>query len=115
MTEPEYYQVVTTTDSREAADSLARAAVEARVAACSQVVGPIDSTYWWEGKLSTAQEWQVIFKTPTDRYAALEDNIRSHHSYEVPEILGTAVAAGNPAYLEWLTAETRDTGADQTT
>ena len=69
MTEHEYCQVITTTDSREAADTLGRFAVEARVAACAQVVGPITSTYWWEGKIETAEEWQVIFKTTTQRYA----------------------------------------------
>ena len=107
MTEHQYCQVVTTTDAREAADALGRIAVEARVAACAQVVGPITSTYWWEGKIETAEEWQVTFKTTTQRYAALEENIRAHHSYDVPEILCTPVMAGNPAYLEWLTAQTR--------
>jgi Uncharacterized protein involved in tolerance to divalent cations len=107
VTEHEHCQVITTTDSREAADGLARSAVEARVAACAQVVGPITSTYWWEGKIETAEEWQVVFKTTVERYAALEENIRTHHSYDVPEILCTPVTAGNPAYLEWVTTETR--------
>jgi periplasmic divalent cation tolerance protein len=51
-----YCQVVTTTDSAEAADALARGAVEARLAACGQVVGPITSTYRWQGAVETARE-----------------------------------------------------------
>lgn len=107
MPEHEYCQVVTTTDSREGADALARGAVEARVAACAQVVGPISSTYWWEGAVEAAEEWQVVFKTTTARYAALEEHVRSHHSYDVPEILCSPVTAGNPAYLAWVSTEAR--------
>jgi periplasmic divalent cation tolerance protein len=104
----QYCQVVTTTDARDAAESLSRSAVEARVAACGQVSGPIISTYWWQGQVETAEEWRITFKTPLDRYAALEQHIRDHHSYDVPEILGSPVTAGNPAYLDWLTEETRE-------
>lgn len=108
MIDAKHCQVVTTTDSRDAADALSRSAVEARVAACAQVSGPIASTYWWEGKVETADEWRITFKTPTARYAALEQHIREHHSYDVPEILCSPVTAGNLAYLEWLDAETRE-------
>jgi periplasmic divalent cation tolerance protein len=103
----DYCQVMTTTDSREAADALSRSAVEARVAACGQVSGPITSTYWWEGKLETAEEFHIFFKTTTERYPALEAHIRANHGYDVPEIICMPLTAGNPAYLAWVTAETR--------
>lgn len=107
MTGPEgYCQVVTVTDSREAAEALARGAVAARLAACGQVGGPITSTYWWQGEMETAAEWPVVFKLPRERYPALEAYLRQQHGYEVPEILCTPVLAGNPAYLRWLTEET---------
>ena len=107
MTEYQHCQVVTTTDSPEAAEALARSAVEARLAACAQVFGPLASTYWWEGRIETADEWGVVFKTTGERYPALERHIRERHSYDVPEILCTPVSAGNPAYLQWVSAETR--------
>ncbi|GLZ79608.1 cytochrome c biogenesis protein [Actinorhabdospora filicis] len=106
MDEVGYYQVTTTVDTREAAEVLSRSAVEARVAACSQVSGPLTSTYWWQGTIETSEEWYVVFKTPAARYGALEEHIRANHSYDVPEIVAAPIAAGNPAYLEWLTAET---------
>ena len=108
MSDHEHCQVVTTTDSREVADTLAEGAVQARLAACAHIVGPITSTYWWKGVVETAQEWQIIFKTPADRYKALEAHLKAHHGYDVPEILCMPVTDGNPAYLEWLTAETRE-------
>ncbi len=103
-----YLQAITTTDSQEEAAKLARLAVERRVAACAQVAGPITSTYWWKGEVETASEWQVLFKLPAERYEAFQEVIRSAHSYDVPEIIATPIAAGNPAYLEWMTAETRE-------
>lgn len=101
----EYCQVVTTTDAREAADRLARDAVAARLAACAQVLGPISSSYWWEGAVATDQEWQVVFKTTAAAYPALERHLREAHSYDVPEILCLPVTAGHRPYLDWLATE----------
>lgn len=106
MTGSDYCQVVTVTDSRDEAERLARGAVTARLAACAQIVGPITSVFWWEGAVDTADEWQVLFKTPTRAYAELEQYISSAHSYDVPEILSLPVAAGHRPYLDWLDAET---------
>lgn len=98
-------QVVTTTDSRQAADKLAAALVERRLAACAQVSGPISSTYRWQGKIETAQEWLCTIKTRLPSYAAVEAAIRALHSYDTPEILAVPILAGNQAYLDWLAAE----------
>ena len=105
----EHCQVTTTVDSREAAEGLARSTVEARVAACAQVVGPIRSTYRWAGKVETAEEWLVLLKTAVDRYPDLERHLRGRHPYDVPEIISVPVIAGNPAYLTWVSQETRGT------
>ncbi|SCF50019.1 divalent cation tolerance protein [Micromonospora matsumotoense] len=106
MADYQHAQAVTTTDSRDAAEALARSAVEARVAACAQVSGPISSTYWWEGQVENAEEWYVVFKTTAERYAALEEHIREHHTYDVPEVVLLPILAGNPAYLAWVSEET---------
>ncbi len=103
----DYCQVITTVGERSAADTLARSVVEARLAACAQVVGPIESTYWWQGVIETADEWQVAFKTTTARYRALAEHIQSHHPYEVPEVLCLPVVDGGPAYLRWVDEQTR--------
>jgi periplasmic divalent cation tolerance protein len=101
-------QVVTTTSSKEEAESIARALVERRLAACVQVAGPIASTYHWKGRLESAQEFLCIIKTRESHYLALEDAIRELHSYEVPEILAFQVSSGNRAYLDWLRDELAD-------
>jgi periplasmic divalent cation tolerance protein len=102
-----YVQVQTTTDSRAEAMELARAAVEARLAACGQVAGPIASTYWWNDELERAEEWLVFFKLPADRYDELAAFLVQRHSYDEPEIIATPIVAGSATYLSWLRDETR--------
>jgi periplasmic divalent cation tolerance protein len=102
-----YLQVQTTTDSRAEAMELARAAVEARLAACGQVAGPVASTYWWNDELERAEEWFVFFKLPADRYEDLAAFIAERHSYDEPEILATPFVAGSASFLGWITDETR--------
>jgi periplasmic divalent cation tolerance protein len=103
-----YIQVVTTTARREEAQRIARELVESRLAACVQIVGPITSTYRWQGKVESDEEWQCWAKTRGELFARVEEAIRRIHPYEVPEILAVPVAAGNAAYLAWLDAQTGD-------
>lgn len=104
----EYIQVVTTTERQEDAQQIARMLVESRLAACVQIVGPIVSTYRWQGKIEAAQEWQCWAKSRRGLYEEIEQAIRRIHPYEVPEILAMAVLGGNASYLEWVTKETQE-------
>ena len=106
----EYLQVQTTTDSRAEAMELSRAAVEARLAACAQVAGPVASMYWWDDGLERTEEWLLLFKLPADRYDELAAFITERHSYDEPEIVALPIVAGSPAYLNWMRDETRGTG-----
>jgi periplasmic divalent cation tolerance protein len=102
----QYLQVQTTTDSRAEAMELARAAVEARLAACAQVAGPIASMYWWEDGIERAEEWLLMLKLPASGYEALADFLAGRHSYDEPEIVATPIVAGSEAYLSWIAEET---------
>lgn len=106
-TGPQFLQVQTTTDSRAEAMELAQAAVEARLAACAQVAGPIASMYWWEDELERSEEWLVMLKLPADGYGALAEFLTDRHSYDEPEIIATPIVTGSPGYLDWLQEETR--------
>jgi periplasmic divalent cation tolerance protein len=103
----EYLQVQTTTDSRAEAMELARSAVEARLAACGQVAGPVASMYWWDEGLERAEEWFVFLKLPADKFEELAAFLSERHSYDEPEIVATPIVAGSAAYLSWLREETR--------
>lgn len=103
----DHLTVLTTTDSEEKARTLAAGAVEARVAACAQISAPVTSVYRWEGATQTDQEWQVLFKTTTARYADLEAYIKRAHDYDTPEIIATPITHGSTEYLAWVDAETK--------
>jgi periplasmic divalent cation tolerance protein len=99
---PDAIQVMTTIDSREAAQTLAALLVQNRLAACVQVIGPITSTYWWEGQVEEAEEWLCLAKTRSDRFDEIEQCIRAHHTYDVPEIIALPVSAVSGPYLRWV-------------
>lgn len=98
----EFIQVLTTTETREGADTIARLLVEKRLAACVQIVGPVTSTYRWQGRVETAQEWQCLIKSRRDLFGEVEKAIRTVHPYEIPEIIATAILEGSEDYLRWL-------------
>jgi len=87
---------------RAGADSLARSLVEAGLAACVQVLGPVLSTYRWQDKVERAEEWLCLIKTSAGRYDALIRAIERIHPYEVPEIVKLDITGGSEKYLEWL-------------
>lgn len=101
----EHLMLITTTDSREEADKLAASVINARLAACAQVDGPISSVYWWEGEATSDQEWRLMFKTSAERYEDVEEHIKANHSYDVPEIVATPLTEGSAEYLGWVTRE----------
>jgi len=100
-------QVITTTETKADAQAIADALVERRLAACVQVIGPITSTYRWQGEIETAEEWLCVIKSRQDLYDVLEAAIREVHPYDVPEILAVPVVAGSKDYLAWLDSELR--------
>ena len=103
----EYIQLFTTTEKKEEAERIASEVVGKRLAACAQVIGPINSTYWWKEKIEKAEEWLCIMKSRNDLYDELEKAISSVHPYEVPEILAVPVVEGIKSYLEWLDSEVK--------
>jgi periplasmic divalent cation tolerance protein len=91
----------------ETAERISRLAVENRLAACATLVSDAESIYRWKGRIETAHETAVTFKTTQDRLAALQAFVLEEHPYEVPELVAWQVADGAPAYLAWVEQSTR--------
>ncbi len=100
--------VLTTVSSPEEADQLARALVEARLAACATLLPPVQSIYRWQGAVETATETLLLLKTAAEQLPALEARLHALHSYQTPEFLVLRVEAGSPGYLDWLAASLRE-------
>jgi periplasmic divalent cation tolerance protein len=100
--------VLVTCGSRIEARRIARAVVEARLAACVNVLtAPVESIYRWKGKVETARELLLVIKSTRKRFAALEAEVRRLHSYDVPEIVALPIERGSQAYLAWIDQSTR--------
>ncbi len=99
-------QVFTTVGSREDALALARAAVEERVAACVQVIGPLTSVYRWEGKVEERAEFLCLLKAPQEGLERLVSFVRDRHPYDTPEITSIESPYTDDRYLAWARAET---------
>lgn len=97
--------VMTTTATEDEAAALARAIVQARLAACVQLQA-IRSFYSWKGAACEEPECLLLIKTRAALFPALAEFIRAHHRYEVPEIVQLPIAAGSAAYLGWVAAQT---------
>jgi periplasmic divalent cation tolerance protein len=100
----EFVQVITTTETRDQADHIAQHLVERRLAGCVQVIGPLTSTYRWQGAVETTDEWLCLIKTAQALYPQVEAAILEIHPYETPEILAAPISAGSSDYLGWLSA-----------
>ena len=104
----EAIQVTTTTAEKKDAEALAQAVLENRLGACVQIGGPIESRYWWNGRLESASEWIVTIKTRRDLFKPLEKLLLELHPYDQPEIIATAVTDISAGYLKWLNEQVRD-------
>ena len=99
--------IYVTAPDRATADDLARTIVGERLAACANILGPITSVYWWDGKINEEGEIALIFKTMASNLPALSRRISQLHPYQCPCIVALAIDGGHPAFLDWIAAEIR--------
>jgi periplasmic divalent cation tolerance protein len=100
-----FIQIATTTATRDEAEQIARMLVDARLAACAQVTGPMKSVYHWQGKVEDGDEWLCTLKTREDFFVKVGSAIREVHSYQCPEIMATPIVAISDDYRAWLDRE----------
>ena len=102
----EFRSVYITCADEQEARHIARAVLEERLAACANILGKVESLYWWQGQLEQDGEAALLLKTRADLVARLMELVRSRHSYEVPCIVAWPISEGDPDYLQWLSQET---------
>jgi periplasmic divalent cation tolerance protein len=99
--------VLITASSPEEGQKIAEVLLTKRKAACVNIVPQVSSSFWWQGKLESAQECLLIVKTRATVLAEITTLVKKVHSYSVPEIIALPIIGGNQDYLEWLANEVK--------
>lgn len=100
-----HVQITATFNEETVAKVIARSVVDARLAACAQVSGPISSTFRWHGTVRQATEWHCFMKTTSDRIEAIRTHIAERYEADTPEVIAVPIIGGSTAYLDWIEAE----------
>ena len=106
MTDEECFLVYVTAKDREQARVIGTSLVHERLAACANVLGPIDSLYWWNGTVQEDSEAVLVVKTRAGRVDALIARVKELHSYDAPCVVALPIRSGNPDFLRWIRIET---------
>lgn len=94
--------VHTTAPSVAEAESLAERIVDAKLAACVQILAQMTSIYIWEGKVQKEAEHLLLIKTLPEKWDELRDFITANHSYDVPEIVAIQASLVAEPYKQWM-------------
>lgn len=95
--------ILVTAPDIKTARKLAKAALEAKLVACANLIPKVESHYWWQGKLEKSAEVLIVFKSTEVKLKALEKTILANHPYDTPEFVVLQITAGNERYLDWVT------------
>lgn len=98
--------ILVTAVNQEEAEKIGEGMVNAKLAACANIIPGIHSIYRWKGKVVKAQEVLLILKSTKLRYRALEKAIKAMHTYETPEIIALPVKDGLDQYIGWVCSQT---------
>jgi periplasmic divalent cation tolerance protein len=97
--------IMVTTGGRNDAERLGEALVVEHLAACCSVISTVHSVYYWQGQLKREHEALLLVKTLASKSVAVQEYVRAHHEYELPEILQINVEGGSAEYLNWLAGQ----------
>jgi len=99
--------VLTTLPSPQKSRRLAELVLKKKLAACINILGPVQSFFWWKKKIDRAREYLLLIKTRRSLFSKLESLIRKNHPYSIPEIVSLPIDRGTKPYLDWLSASLR--------
>ena len=102
-----YIVIFVTTSSKKEAQKISVSLIKAKLAACVNIVDKVDSVFLWENKVQKAKEFLLMIKSTKAKFTQVKKLIKSLHSYEVVEIIGLPIIAGDKPYLRWIDAALR--------
>ncbi len=102
----QFIQITTTSDQKETLEKIAAQLLAEKMAACIQIMGPIESHYHWDGQCQMTKEWICHIKTHRSKFDLVEQSIQQIHHYDEPEVVALPIVQGSQGYLQWLATET---------
>jgi periplasmic divalent cation tolerance protein len=100
--ETEYILILVTTATKQEAEKIIQHLLEKKLIACANILGPVSSHFYWQGKIERAEECLVLMKSRLTLFDAVAAHVKEMHSYEVPEIIALPIVRGSAGYLGWL-------------
>ena len=94
--------VFITAKDRQEAQGIAQALVQEKLIACANVLGNVESLFWWEGSVDRSQEVLLILKTKRNLFNKIVKRVKTLHSYKTPEIIALPIVIGSKDYLNWI-------------
>lgn len=107
MKEPGEIVIFITTSDEQEAQAISKMLLEKRLIACANIVPKVNSMFWWQGVLKSEDESMLVLKTRADLLDKIVDEVKSAHSYDVPEVIALPIIGGNEDYLKWIGDETK--------
>ncbi len=107
-----YVVVIITTPHKEEAVKIVRSLLKEKLIACANILGPVSSLFWWQGKIDEENEFLVFMKSNKSLFKRLSERVTEIHSYDVPEIIALPIIEGSPPYLDWLRASLQPVSED---
>jgi periplasmic divalent cation tolerance protein len=98
----DYLIIFITTGSKEESERIANALIDEKLIACANIIDPVRSCFFWEGKKRAEMESLLILKTHRRIFRTLEARVKAIHSYQVPEIIAIPIVEGSSEYLQWM-------------
>ncbi|MBU0548347.1 MAG: divalent-cation tolerance protein CutA [Candidatus Omnitrophica bacterium] len=102
-----YIIIFVTAGNKKEAQKIASGLIKEKLAACVNIVDKVNSLFFWEGKAQKAKESLLIIKSKKEKFSRIIKQIKSLHSYTVPEIIALPVISGDKPYLRWIDAALR--------
>lgn len=101
-TTTQYIVVFVTARDAAEARAISKGLLESKLIACANIIGGVQSLFWWQGKIDEASEVLLVMKTKKALFKKLIAKVRALHSYDTPEVIALPVMAGSTDYLKWI-------------
>lgn len=97
-----YIVIFVTTPNKKEANHIAEELIKNKLAACINIIGNIESTFWWQAKIEREKEVLLIVKSKKSKLTKIIKLVKSLHSYKVPEVIALPIVGGEKKYLRWI-------------